>query len=434
DLKDSLDVAYLNVFKTKLLSLCLSFKSNPNNNNIYNNVALLLLQDDSLIQCLTFKNNNNHYFIWLSFESSTLKLNQYLKQLTIKLRYAHHLFILIRNLLKLEYLNVEICGAIKSDIYNYNNIENQTATLSSVLKHLIINSHGLTYSNLILLLKQFQRSIQLLKLDMCIQDHVNGEIVTSTITSTMPKLKELQFVFRFTMNKNVNINTANATTTTTLSTTTTVTATTTITTQQPLWTPLRGSPIDIPEDAHWEQRGVTVAGGNGEGNGTNQFYNPDGLFVDDEETLYIADQRNHRIIQWRANATTGQVVAGGNGKGNETHQLQWPTDVIVDKETDSLIICDNGIVVAGGHGLGSSLKQLQNARGVVVDQLGTLYVSDDGNDRIMRWPEGATQGSVAIDGKAGQWTGVNGLSFDHYGNLYVVNFDNYRVRRFDLMK
>ncbi|CAF4470821.1 unnamed protein product, partial [Rotaria sp. Silwood2] len=207
NLNSSLDVAYLNVFKTKLFSLCLSFKSNPDNNNIYNNVALLLLQDDSLIQCLTFKDNNNHSFIWLSFESSTLKLNQYLKELNIKLRYAHHLFILIRNLLKLEFLNVEICGAIKNDIYNYNNIENPTATLSPVLKHLIINSHGLTYSNLILLLKQFQQSIQLLKLDMCIQDHVNGEIITSTITSTMPKLKELQFVFRFTMNKNVNINT-----------------------------------------------------------------------------------------------------------------------------------------------------------------------------------------------------------------------------------
>ncbi|CAF4443775.1 unnamed protein product [Rotaria sp. Silwood2] len=128
NLNSSLDVAYLNVFKTKLFSLCLSFKSNPDNNNIYNNVALLLLQDDSLIQCLTFKDNNNHSFIWLSFESSTLKLNQYLKELTIKLRYAHHLFILIRNLLKLEFLNVEICGAIKNDIYNYNNIENPTAT------------------------------------------------------------------------------------------------------------------------------------------------------------------------------------------------------------------------------------------------------------------------------------------------------------------
>ncbi|CAF1021535.1 unnamed protein product [Rotaria sordida] len=306
-----------------------------------------------------------------------------------------------------------------------------------------------------------------------------------------------------------------------------------------VWTSLRGSSIDIPEDAQWEQHGVIVAGGYGEGNGTNQFKSPEGLFVDDEENLYIADELNHRIIKWKAHATIGQVIAGGNGEGNETHQLQYPTDVIVDKETDSLIICDRrnkrvvrwprqngtsgttilsnvdcwgltmdesgslyvslfdesavrryergdsegtvvaggngrgnnldqlnrpsfvfvdrghsvyvtdlyndrvmkwkknaktGIVVGGGYGLGSSREQLQNPRGIVVDQSGNLYVADDSNNRIMCWPEGAKQGSVVIDGKSGQWKGADGLSFDRYGNLYVVNVDSYRVRRFNLTK
>ncbi|CAF3698876.1 unnamed protein product [Rotaria sp. Silwood1] len=322
------------------------------------------------------------------------------------------------------------------------------------------------------------------------------------------------------------------------STTMTTTAATT-TTQPSLWTPLRGTPVDIPEDARWEQYGIVVAGGYGEGNGTNQFKSPEGLFLDDEENLYFADEMNHRIMKWKVNATTGQVVAGGNGRGNETHQLDYPTDVIVDKETDSLIICDcgnkrvvrwprqnrtsgptiilhvdcwgltmdesgsfyvtlpnehvvrryergdsvgtvvaggngrgsnlnqlnrpsfifvdqdhsvyvtdhyndrvmkwkknaeTGIVVAGGHGEGSSLEKFQNPRGVVVDKSGTVYVADDSNHRIMRWTEGARQGSAVIDGKAGQWKGADGLTFDRYGNLYVVNLDSYRVRRFDLIK
>ncbi|CAF1096835.1 unnamed protein product [Rotaria sordida] len=72
-----------------------------------------------------------------------------------------------------------------------------------------------------------------------------------------------------------------------------------------VWTPLRGSSIDISEDAQWEQHGVIVAGGYGEGNGTNQFKSPEGLFVDDEENLYIADELNHRIIKWKAHATIG---------------------------------------------------------------------------------------------------------------------------------
>ncbi|CAF5034009.1 unnamed protein product, partial [Rotaria sp. Silwood1] len=57
-----------------------------------------------------------------------------------------------------------------------------------------------------------------------------------------------------------------------------------------------------------------------------------------------------------------------------------------------------GIVVAGGQGKGNGLTQLSSPQGVVVDQLGTVYVADDWNNRIMRWPKGATQGSVIVGG------------------------------------
>ncbi|CAF4963013.1 unnamed protein product, partial [Rotaria socialis] len=87
--------------------------------------------------------------------------------------------------------------------------------------------------------------------------------------------------------------------------------------------------------------GVTIAGGNGRGNATNQLYRPFGLFVDDDQTVVIADWWNDRIMQWKNGDTTnGQVVAGGKGAGNGLHQLNCPTDVLIDKETDSLIICD----------------------------------------------------------------------------------------------
>jgi len=46
--------------------------------------------------------------------------------------------------------------------------------------------------------------------------------------------------------------------------------------------PLRAPAIDIHPNAHWQQNGITVAGGNGQDNGINQFSDPLGLFVDDE--------------------------------------------------------------------------------------------------------------------------------------------------------
>ncbi|CAF2030919.1 unnamed protein product, partial [Rotaria magnacalcarata] len=80
------------------------------------------------------------------------------------------------------------------------------------------------------------------------------------------------------------------------------------------------------------------------GSATYELYRPFGLFVDDDQTVVIADYGNDRIMQWKngGDTTNGQVVAGGNGRGNGLHQLYYPTDVLIDKETDSLIICDRG--------------------------------------------------------------------------------------------
>ncbi|CAF4773404.1 unnamed protein product, partial [Rotaria sp. Silwood2] len=83
--------------------------------------------------------------------------------------------------------------------------------------------------------------------------------------------------------------------------------------------PLRASSIDIHPNARWQQHGLTVAGGNGNGNGINQLYNPLGLYMDDDQTIYVADQYNHRIVEWKRGATSGQASAGGNGQGSGTH-------------------------------------------------------------------------------------------------------------------
>ncbi len=60
--------------------------------------------------------------------------------------------------------------------------------------------------------------------------------------------------------------------------------------------PLRAPAIDIHPNDKWQQNGLTVAGGNGQGDGTNQISVPVGLYVDDDQTVYVADQSNHRIV------------------------------------------------------------------------------------------------------------------------------------------
>ncbi|CAF1186144.1 unnamed protein product [Rotaria sordida] len=82
---------------------------------------------------------------------------------------------------------------------------------------------------------------------------------------------------------------ANTTSTITITTTTTSEITTIINTMRII--------PNIPVDARWAQNGVTVAGGHGKGSGINQLDGPSGLFVDDDQTMVIADYYNHRITQ-----------------------------------------------------------------------------------------------------------------------------------------
>jgi DNA-binding beta-propeller fold protein YncE len=94
-------------------------------------------------------------------------------------------------------------------------------------------------------------------------------------------------------------------------------------------------------------------------------------------------------------------------------------------------------VVAGGQGAGNGLTQLNNPLGVVVDQLGTVYVVDCANHRVMRWLKGARQGSVVVGGNgvgggSNQLSGPWGLAFDRQGNLYVSDWSNHRVQKFNI--
>ncbi|CAF5108533.1 unnamed protein product, partial [Rotaria sp. Silwood1] len=92
-----------------------------------------------------------------------------------------------------------------------------------------------------------------------------------------------------------------------------------------------------------------------------------------------------------------------------------------------------GIVVAGGQGEGKALTQLSYPKGLFVDHLGTIYVADTGNHRVMRWSKGAKQGTVIARG-----TGTSklyypeGLTIDKHDYLYVVDWGNDRVRRFSI--
>ncbi|CAF3578162.1 unnamed protein product [Rotaria socialis] len=189
----------------------------------------------------------------------------------------------------------------------------------------------------------------------------------------------------------------------------------------------------ICESATWNQNGVTVAGWNGRGSSLNQLDEPLGLFVDEDAAVYVAGTLNFRVVKWASGASSDQVIAGGNGEGNQNNQMKYATKIIIDKN-GTIFICDHmnmrvqrwfknddhgqtiieniscwGLtldkekllyvsdwkkrritkrpseqITAGGNGQGSALNQLFYPCDVFLDQDQSIFVADDGNQRIIK--------------------------------------------------
>jgi len=247
--------------------------------------------------------------------------------------------------------------------------------------------------------------------------------------------------------------------------------------------------INVPIDLKWKSNPITIAGGNGQGQQMNQLYHPWSISIDDNKTIYVVDQDNHRIVEWKKNSTIGRIVAGGNEKGNGYHQLNYPTKVIIDKindcfiiadcanrrvvrwprqngqsgqiiindvkcidivmhENEYLYVCDDqkhevrrwkigesqGVIVAGGNGKGDLLNQLNEPSFISIDEDETTYVSDYGNHRVMKWLKGAEEGIIVAGGQ-GEGNSLKQLSYpegiviDRSGTLYVSDWGNHRIVR-----
>ncbi len=55
------------------------------------------------------------------------------------------------------------------------------------------------------------------------------------------------------------------------------------------------------------------------------------MYINNDQTIDVADTYNHRIVEWTSVENNGQVVDGRSGKGHRNDQLNESTNVIVDK-------------------------------------------------------------------------------------------------------
>ena len=195
--------------------------------------------------------------------------------------------------------------------------------------------------------------------------------------------------------------------------------------------------------------GLTSGGIIQAGERINELWNPDGICLDDDDNLFIADKFNNRIIKFAAGSVmgkSGEIVAGGNRAGSAANQLDKPTDIVLDS-LGNMFIADyensriqkwltggsDGSTVAGGNGIGGALNQLSYPWSLSIFN-SDLYIAENENNSVVKWVADANEGTILAGNNgsgnnANQFNDPYGVALDSKGNLYVSDGDNHRVQK-----
>ncbi len=206
---------------------------------------------------------------------------------------------------------------------------------------------------------------------------------------------------------------------------------------------------------------------------------PVALTIDTLGTLWVADSANHRVLRFNnaatlpsgspANQVLGQAAFGTNVPAAGAAGMNGPAGVVIDTGTNTLWVSDannnrilrfddasnlnngapanNALGQENAAGTSPNLDQdgLNMPNGLAFTSAGDLWVADFGNNRVLRY-DGANLKPVGADadGVLGQLTFVSGSSslsastmnrpvdvdLDSGGNVYVSDRNHNRVLAF----
>jgi hypothetical protein len=175
-----------------------------------------------------------------------------------------------------------------------------------------------------------------------------------------------------------------------------------------------------------------------------------GLFVDITNTLYCSMDWNNQVVKrWlddQSNITT--IVAGTGVQGSTSDMLWYPNGIFVDNNFD-LYVADcgnnriqlfplgqlNGITIAGSGSPNFTIA-ISCPAGIVLDADNYLFIADFGNNRIVGSGPNGFRCLVGCSGSSGaasnQLNPPIALSFDSYGNMFITDQNNNRIQEFIL--
>jgi DNA-binding beta-propeller fold protein YncE len=127
------------------------------------------------------------------------------------------------------------------------------------------------------------------------------------------------------------------------------------------------------------------------GNAPGEFNRPEGLCVDSQDRVYVADSCNHRIQVF---SKDGKFIRAYGKAGTGKGELSYPYDICVDKAGCQYVcefgnsriqvfdVNDQPIEIIGGPG--AEPGKFSNPWGLALDSAGNLYVADSQNHRVQK--------------------------------------------------
>lgn len=213
--------------------------------------------------------------------------------------------------------------------------------------------------------------------------------------------------------------------------------------------------------------GTGEAGYSGDGGPATsaKLYAPEGVAVDGQGNVYIADRNNFRVRKVTPGGTistfagTGKCCFSGDGGPATSAQLRSPDGVAVDTRGNVYIvdrdnfrvrkvnpegtistIAGTGVRGSSGDGGPATSAQLYPSAGVAVDGQGNVYIADYFNHRVRKVSAGGTistfagTGTNGFSGDGGPATSAvlqlpRGVAADGQGSVYIADTGNSRVRK-----
>jgi len=177
--------------------------------------------------------------------------------------------------------------------------------------------------------------------------------------------------------------------------------------------------------------------------------NPSGFDVDGAGNVYVAVTASNQVwkffptnssFQADTNFGVGGCIGLTNGlSGTDTNEFNAPFDVAVNGGTISVSdsgnnriqqFDTNGNFIASFGSSGSDVGQFNTPKGLTYDSVGTLYIVDSGNNRIVMAQGTSVEGVTGTYGTAlAQLGGPVNISVGERG-VYVADTGNNRIQSF----